>query len=83
MLSEVQQRDDALRVSEQRFRALFEQAAVGVAQIETATGRFRRVNKKYCEILGFSPEEMTATTFMAITHPDDLQSDLDNMERLK
>jgi len=64
-------------------RALFEQAAVGIAQIDTATGRFVRVNRRYCEIIGLNEQDMTATTFMAITHPDDLQPDLDNMEELK
>ena len=83
MLAEVQHRDTALRISEKRFRAMFEQAAVGVAQIESDTGRFLRVNKKYSDIVGLTPEEMTATTFMDITHPDDVQPDLENMERLK
>jgi PAS domain S-box-containing protein len=73
----------SLRESEESLRAIFEQAAVGVAQIETSTGRFIRVNQKYCDIVGISDEKMTATTFMAITHPDDLQVDLDNVERLK
>ncbi len=68
---------------EQLFRAIFEQAAVGFALIETPTGRFLRVNRRYCEIVGLSREDMTATTFMAITHPDDLQTDLNNMEELK
>lgn len=72
----------ALRDSEQRFRAIFEQEAVGVSLIETATGRFVRVNQKYCDIVGYSVEEMTRLTFQAITHPDDLQADLDNMQRL-
>lgn len=72
-----------IRESERRFRAIVEQAAVGVAQIETPTGRFVSVNHKYCEIVGLEPDEMSATTFMAITHPDDLQEDLDNMEKLK
>ena len=73
----------ALRESEERFRAIFEQAAVGVAQIDTSTGRFIRVNQKYGDIVGLEPEELTATTFMAITHPADLQADLDNMQRLR
>ena len=38
---------DALRESQERFQAIFEQAAVGFAQIETKTGRFIRINKKY------------------------------------
>ncbi len=75
--------EETLRQNEEKLRAIFEQAAVGVAQIETATGRFARINDRYCDIVGITAEEMTATTFMAITHPDDLQADLDNMERLK
>jgi PAS domain S-box-containing protein len=73
----------ALRVSEARFRALFEQAAVGVAEIDTETGRFVRVNRKYCELLGWSVVEMLTLDFMAVTHPDDLGADLAQMERLK
>lgn len=68
--------------SEQRFKTLFEQAAVGVALIETATGRFLSINNKYCDIVGYSREEMLQSNFQQITHPDDLQSDLDNMHRL-
>ena len=77
------QAEAALRESEERFRAIFEQAAVGVAMMETATGRFLMVNQQYCDIVGLAPEEMTATTFMAITHPDDLQADLENMGKLR
>jgi PAS domain S-box-containing protein len=73
----------ALRESEERFRAIFDQAAVGVAQIETQTGRFIGINRKYCDIVGIEAAELMATTFMAITHPDDLQLDLNNMEQLK
>ena len=71
------------RESEARFRAIFDQAAVGVAQIESDTGRFIQANKKYCDIVGLTPEAMMATNFMAITHPDDLQADLSNMQKLK
>jgi PAS domain S-box-containing protein/putative nucleotidyltransferase with HDIG domain len=71
-----------LRESEARFRAIFDQAAVGVALVETATGRFLKVNQKYCDIVGLPPEEMTATTYMAITYPDDIQAGLDNNQKL-
>ena len=72
----------AHRENDPMFRAIFEQAAVGVAEIESRTGRFLRINKKYCEIVGTNQEEMLAKTFQDITHPDDLQQDLDNMDRL-
>lgn len=72
----------SLRDSEERFRVIFEQAAVGVAQIETETGQFFRINQKYCNTVGYAKEEMIETTFMKITHPDDLQENLDNMQKL-
>jgi|GEM_PF-5034989 len=72
-----------VRSSEPLFHAIFEQAAVGVAQIETATGRFVQVNERYCQIVGVAKDEMTSTTFMALTHPADLQANLDNMDALK
>lgn len=79
----VTERTKELLVSEARLRSLFEQAAVGVAEIDTATGRFLRVNRKYTEIVGYLMEEILAFDFMVLTHPDDLASDLAQMERLQ
>jgi len=62
----------SLRESEGRFRGLFEQAAVGVAEINMNTGRFLTVNRRLGEMVGRAKEEMLATTFQAITHPEDL-----------
>jgi PAS domain S-box-containing protein len=73
---------DAWQASEAMFRALFEQAAVGVAQVETGTGRFIKVNRKFCDILGYSPEEIRERTFMQVTHPDDLAADMENLQRM-
>ena len=61
----------ALQESEGRFRALFEQVAVGVSETDISTGRFITVNRRLCEMVGRTEEEMLATTFPAITHPDD------------
>ncbi|MEQ1751018.1 MAG: PAS domain S-box protein [Prosthecobacter sp.] len=73
----------ALRESEEQFRAIFEQAAVGVAMIDSNTGRFLKVNQRACEIARLTQEEMLRETFMDITHPDDLPKDLDNMKKLR
>ncbi|MFH0822397.1 MAG: PAS domain S-box protein, partial [Pseudomonadota bacterium] len=73
----------ALQENERRFRALFEQAAAGVAQIKTETGRFVLINRRYADILGYTPEEMQAFTFHEIIHPDDLEAVLINMTKLK
>ncbi len=82
-ITERKQAEQARAESEARFRAIFEQAAVGIAVLETATGRFLSVNRRMCEINRRSAEEMLKLTFMDVTHPDDLRQDLDQMEELK
>ena len=79
----VAERTGALRASEARFRFLFEHMAVGVAQIDTVTGRFMRVNQKYVDITGYTPAEILSLDFQSISHVGDLGADLVNMERLK
>lgn len=73
----------ALRESEARFRAIFEQAAVGVAEVDLETGRYLRVNQRFCEIVGYSQEEMLVRNFQALTHPDDLPADLESLDKCR
>lgn len=73
--------EQRLRESEERFRATFEQAAVGVAHV-AADGRWLRVNRKLCGIVGYSEEELLARTFQDITHPDDRDADRDFVRRV-
>ena len=72
----------SLRESEGRMRALFEQAAVGVAEMDTGSGRFLKVNQRFSDVLGIDPGALLNSTYHAITHPDDLQVSLDLMDRL-
>jgi len=69
--------------SETRFRALFEQAGVGVAQINVDTGGFVRINQRFCDILGYSREEAELLDFQTITHPDDLALGMDTLEAVR
>ena len=82
-ISDRKQAEEALQASEQRFRAVFEQAAVGVAEMETATGRFLNVNQRICEINQRSREEMLRMSFKDVTSPEDLSTSLQRMEELK
>lgn len=82
-ISERIRTEEALKESESRFRGMFEQAALGVAQIETASGKFVRINQAYCDIVGYSRAELESMDFLVITHAEDLQMDLDHMESLK
>src|SRR5215211_3598274 len=73
--------ESALRESEQRFRGSFERAATGMALVGT-DGRFLRVNRSLCEILGYTERELLGKTFQEITHPEDLDADLDQVRRM-
>ena len=72
LFTDLKRTEKSLRESEGRFRALVEEAAVGVAEIEIRTSRFITVNRRLCEMVGRTEEEMLATTFHAITHPEDI-----------
>jgi PAS domain S-box-containing protein len=66
--------EQALHESEERFRATFEQAAVGIAHVSLG-GRLLRVNQKLCDILGYSREELVEKSFRDLTHPEDIEAD--------
>ncbi len=74
--------EEELTAAERRFRTIFEQAAVGVALIETVTGRFVRVNERFCKLLGYTVEEMGRMTFQAMMHPKDWQENLNTMQKV-
>lgn len=73
-ITERKQAEVDLRESEERFRATFDQAAVGMAQI-SPDGHYVRVNERLCEIIGYSHAELLQKTYQSITHPDDLATD--------
>ncbi|EGJ49185.1 PAS domain S-box protein [Desulfocurvibacter africanus] len=73
--------DRLLRASEERFRATFEQAAVGIAH-RGPGGVFIQMNDRYCEIVGRSREELLDLKSQDITHPDDVDEDFELTGRL-
>ncbi len=72
----------ARQTSEARFRFIFEQAPLGIAVVDSHTGRIVEANPRYAEILGRTPEEMATLDWMRVTHPEDLRKDLDHMVQL-
>ena len=74
-ISERKRIERALQESEERFRLTIDEAPIGMALV-ALDGRFVRVNRALCEIVGYSSDELTGLTFQAITHPDDLDADL-------
>ena len=81
-ITESKQIQETLLLSEKRFRTIFEESPLGVALIDSLTGHIYEVNPRFAEIAGRSLEEMASIDWMSITHPDDVQEDLDNMDAL-
>jgi len=67
--------EEALRESEERFRLTIDAAPIGMALV-SLDGRFVRVNRAFCEVVGYEPADLTNLTFQDITHPEDLDTDL-------
>jgi len=76
--------EEALAMSEERFRATFEQAAVGMALrgIDPRNPRWLRVNQKLCDILGYTREELLQLTSVDITPPEDRDTAIDYNEKI-
>jgi PAS domain S-box-containing protein len=67
--------------SQEEFRSAFDSAPIGMALV-APDGRWLKVNPSICSIVGYSEQELLATTFQAITHPDDLDADLGNARKM-
>jgi len=80
-ITERKRAEEALRESEATFAAAFEYAPIGKA-IVAPDGRFLRVNRALCEIVGYTESELLAATFQDITHADDLDLDLAYVQKM-
>lgn len=79
-LTERRRAEAVLRESEEQSRLLFDRSPVGIAYV-ALDGRFVRVNRRFGEITGYG-HELERMSFQDITHPEDLQSDLDHVHGL-
>ncbi|ESQ86951.1 hypothetical protein ABAC460_21465 [Asticcacaulis sp. AC460] len=66
----------------QLFEAAFHHAPIGVALVGL-DGRFLKVNRAFCHLLDLDREVLLAADFQQITHPDDLDRDLEHLQQLK
>src|SRR3954451_2178465 len=80
-ITERKRTEEALREAEERFRRSFEDAAIGMALVGT-DGSFLRTNRSLCDMLGYREAELLGKTFQDITHPEDLDADLDQVRRM-
>ncbi|MBN1198096.1 MAG: PAS domain S-box protein [Bacteroidales bacterium] len=79
-VTERKQAEETLLESEERFRNLFENSTVGKSL--TKLDGSINVNKAFCNITGYSREELTTISWMEITHPDDVQVSNDIIKEL-
>ena len=70
-----------LREARERFERAFEDAPIGMALVGL-DGRWLRVNRRVCEITGYPEKDLLGMTFEEITHPDDLEDDLEHVRSL-
>lgn len=72
----------ALRASELRFRAIFENAAVGMALV-ALSGCLLEVNQRLCAILGYTPQELVGRYMQDLIYPEDMPFQLENATLLR
>jgi PAS domain S-box-containing protein len=79
--SEIVKINDALAESEAQFRAVFENAGVGMT-IRDIAGRFVRANPAWCQMLGYSNDELKGRSFQEVLHPEDIPASMAMMQRV-
>ena len=80
-ITESKKMEEALRISVEQFRSAFENAPIGLAIIGL-DGSWQRVNPALCNLLGYTEDELHETNFQSLTHPDDLEADLSQLNLL-
>jgi PAS domain S-box-containing protein len=74
-VTELRRAQEELRKSEERYRTLFENAPVGIVEVNPESRKIMRANPMFCEMLGYSEEELQSRTVPEITHPEDIDPD--------
>lgn len=81
-ITERMEAEQELRESEQRFRTMYVASGVGIAQVSLGF-QIEAANQKYCQIIGYDEEELIGKSLADITHPEDLEKNLAQQEKLR
>ncbi len=79
-ISESKKAEQELRESEERYRAIYNQAYIGIAKV-SIQGQFLQVNEQLCSILGYSNDDLCKMAFMDITPPDEMKISISFLDR--
>jgi len=71
-ISRRKEMEEALIESESKFRSAFDNAPIGM-ELLALNGRVLRVNKAFCDLIGYDQDELSRLTFYDLTHPEDLE----------
>ncbi len=84
LTSEIEERKQAekqVRLSEEQFRKLFDEAPLGIVMMGPDR-RFIKVNKAFCRMLGYTEQELVGLTIADLTSPDDIPKSQEMMKQL-
>ena len=81
-IKETHQSVDIYDNAEDLFETIFHEAPFGIALTDSVTGQICEANQAFARITGRTPEELKTIDWMSLTHTDDVQKDLDNMNML-
>lgn len=74
--------EEEVKQAKQRFQTMFEQAPVGITLSNSLNDEHIEINSKFAEILGRTKDEIKILGWKSITHPDDLQEDMEQMAKM-
>ncbi len=80
-ISKRKRAEDALKASEERYRNIFEHGPLGIVIVDSDL-RFTKVNSSFCNMLGYTEEELMNMTINDITHPEDMDESLEKAHRI-
>ena len=78
----LQEQTDKLLKNEIKFKSIFDHAALGITYVDTLTGKFSEVNKKFCEMTGYTNDELKNLDLSKLIHPDDINIFLEYLDKL-
>ena len=79
----LEEQEKKILQNESRFKSIFEQTSIGFALTNSTRGDIIEINKKYCDMLGYTAAEIKENGLVRFTHPEDMNTSLQNFKNLR